>query len=220
MAPWGSFARAICTRRGERSRPVTRAPRAANTRARNPSPQPASSTSRSVRSPRRSSMRQRMASRSRSACSRRATNWPYSAAYSSHGLAFDSISSHLIWPANVYSAVTAIWAARLRGSVPQRYTIRPWKQHGRHPRNAAEDGATPFDIVMEGETPDDNWEQAIATVRPPHRGGPHLVPETHVRQSVVRPWLAGDAHMHRAGATSYRLYQCQGESCMVRSAAH
>src|SRR5919201_5488956 len=89
-------------------------------------------------------------------------------------------------------------------------TIRPWKQHGRHPRNAAEDGARPFDIVMEGETPGDDWEQAIATGRPPHRGGPHLVPETHVRQSVVRPWLAGDAHMHHAGATSYRLYQCQG----------
>ena len=64
----------------------------------------------------RSSMRQRMASRSRSACSRRAINWPYSAAYSCHGLAFDAISSHLIWPANVCSAVTAIWAARLRGA--------------------------------------------------------------------------------------------------------
>jgi hypothetical protein len=36
-------------------------------------------------------------------------------------LAFDAISSHLIWPANVCSTVAAIWAAHLLGSIPRRY---------------------------------------------------------------------------------------------------
>src|ERR687884_2007086 len=165
MAPWGSFARAICTRRGERSRPVTRAPRAARTRARNPSPQPASSTSRPGRSPRRSSMGQRMASRSRSACSRRAINWPYSAAYSSHGLAFDAINSHLAGErllrrhGHLGCPPTGLCPPALSPYVPG-------NGMGDTSGNAAEDGATPFDTVMEGETPGDDWEQAIATVRP------------------------------------------------------